>query len=60
MALLSCHQVARSFYGVQALCGVDLVVEPRRITGLIGPKGAGKTPLFTASQRSSARYLGLA
>src|SRR5437763_490337 len=46
MALLSCQQVARSFYGVQALCGVDLQVEPRRITGLIGPNGAGKTTLF--------------
>jgi branched-chain amino acid transport system ATP-binding protein/neutral amino acid transport system ATP-binding protein len=46
MALLSCHQVARSFYGVQALCGVDLDVEPGRITGLIGPNGAGKTTLF--------------
>jgi branched-chain amino acid transport system ATP-binding protein len=46
MALLSCHQVARSFYGVQALYGVDLEVEPHRITGLIGPNGAGKTTLF--------------
>ena len=46
MALLDCHQVTRSFYGVQALCGVDLAVEQRRITGLIGPNGAGKTTLF--------------
>jgi len=46
MALLSCHQVTRSFYGVQALSGADLEVEPRRITGLIGPNGAGKTTLF--------------
>ena len=46
MALLDCHQVARSFYGVQALYGVDLTVEPHRITGLIGPNGAGKTTLF--------------
>jgi ABC-type branched-subunit amino acid transport system ATPase component len=46
MALLDCHQITRSFYGVQALRGADLAVEPRRITGLIGPNGAGKTTLF--------------
>ena len=46
MALLDCHQVTRSFYGVHALRGADLAVEPRRITGLIGPNGAGKTTLF--------------
>jgi ABC-type branched-subunit amino acid transport system ATPase component len=45
-ALLECHAVARSFYGVEALRGADLTVEPRRITGLIGPNGAGKTTLF--------------
>ena len=36
----------RSFYGIRALDGVDLVVEPGTITGLIGPNGAGKTTLF--------------
>jgi ABC-type branched-subunit amino acid transport system ATPase component len=45
-ALLECHAVARSFYGVEALRGADLAVAPRRITGLIGPNGAGKTTLF--------------
>jgi len=37
--------VARSFEGVQALAGVDLVVEPNEVVGLIGPNGAGKTTL---------------
>jgi len=46
MALLDCHQVTRSFYGVEALRGTDLAVEPGRITGLIGPNGAGKTTLL--------------
>ena len=45
-ALLEVRDLARSFYGVQALAGVHLTVEARHITGLIGPNGAGKTTLF--------------
>ena len=44
--LLEIHGLARSFYGVQALRGVDIAVRPGTITGLIGPNGAGKTTLF--------------
>lgn len=40
MPLLEAAGVTRSFYGVRALDGVDLRVEARRITGLIGPNGA--------------------
>ena len=46
MPLLEVHGLHRSFYGVRALDGVDLAVEPGTITGLIGPNGAGKTTLF--------------
>jgi branched-chain amino acid transport system ATP-binding protein len=45
-ALLEVRGLARSFYGVRALDGVDLTVERGTITGLIGPNGAGKTTLF--------------
>jgi len=44
--LLEVRALQRSFYGVRALDGVDLVVETGTITGLIGPNGAGKTTLF--------------
>jgi branched-chain amino acid transport system ATP-binding protein len=44
--LLEVRGLRRSFYGVHALDGVDLVVESGTITGLIGPNGAGKTTLF--------------
>src|SRR5205823_4373905 len=44
--LLEVRALQRSFYGVRALDGVDLVVEAGTITGLIGPNGAGKTTLF--------------
>src|SRR5262245_32447582 len=46
MRLLEVRGLHRSFYGIRALDGVDLVVPPGPITGLIGPNGAGKTTLF--------------
>ncbi len=46
MPLLEVRGLARSFYGVHALNGVELSVARSTITGLIGPNGAGKTTLF--------------
>ena len=46
LPLLTVEGLFRSFYGVAALRGADLAVEPGTITGLIGPNGAGKTTLF--------------
>jgi len=46
MPLLEVRSLARSYYGVHALRGVDLSAEAGHITGLIGPNGAGKTTLF--------------
>ena len=37
--------VRKSFGGVQALRGVDLMVRPGTLAGLLGPNGAGKTTL---------------
>ena len=44
--LLSIRGLARAYYGVKALQGVDFDVRPHTITGLIGPNGAGKTTVF--------------
>lgn len=45
-ALLSIRGLTRSFYGVQALRGVEFDVHAGSITALIGPNGAGKTTAF--------------
>jgi ABC-type branched-subunit amino acid transport system ATPase component len=44
-ALLEARGVVRRFGGVVALDGLDLVVQPNEIVGLIGPNGSGKTVL---------------
>jgi ABC-2 type transport system ATP-binding protein len=56
--------VARRFGAVQALVGVDLVVEAGEFFGLLGPNGAGKTTLISilaglvAADTGTARVLG--
>ena len=47
-ALLRAHGVSVAFGGVQALLDVDLAVDAAELVGLIGPTGAGKTPLIDA------------
>ena len=44
--ILACRNVAKAFGGVQALRGVDLVVTPGRVHGLVGENGAGKSTLL--------------
>ena len=41
--LLETLGLSRSFGGVRAVAGVDLVIAPAQVFGLIGPNGAGKT-----------------
>jgi ABC-2 type transport system ATP-binding protein len=56
--------VARRFGAIQALDGVDLMVEPGEFFGLLGPNGAGKTTLISVlaglahADRGTARVLG--
>jgi branched-chain amino acid transport system ATP-binding protein len=46
MALLQVSSVTLSFGGLNALSGVNMAIEPDRITSVIGPNGAGKTSLL--------------
>jgi branched-chain amino acid transport system ATP-binding protein len=46
MALLEVNRLTRSFGGLMAVSGVDLVIERGEILGMIGPNGAGKTTVF--------------
>lgn len=56
--------IARHFGAVQALSGVDLVVEAGEFFGLLGPNGAGKTTLISIlaglvrADTGTARVLG--
>ena len=51
MAILSAHDIWKSFGGIEALKGVSLDLEEGQICGLIGPNGAGKTTLFNCISR---------
>lgn len=44
--LLRVDRLSKRFGGVQALDGVDFVLRPRELVGLIGPNGSGKTTAF--------------
>ncbi|HWP23485.1 MAG TPA: ABC transporter ATP-binding protein [Candidatus Binatia bacterium] len=46
MALLTLHEVSKSFGGVTAVNRVSLTVDRGEIVGLMGPNGSGKTTLF--------------
>ena len=44
-ATLETRSLRKAFGGVVALDGIDLVIEPGEILGVIGPNGSGKTTL---------------
>lgn len=46
MISLETRNLCRSFGGIRAVDGLDLVVQEGEVLGLIGPNGAGKTTLF--------------
>lgn len=47
-AILECRGIERRFGGIVAVTGVDLVIQPKEIFGLVGPNGSGKTTLTNA------------
>lgn len=61
--MLRCEALGKSFDGVQALAGVNLLLPETGIVAVVGPNGAGKTTLlnvFTGFLRADAgrSYLG--
>jgi ABC-2 type transport system ATP-binding protein len=45
-ALIRADALSKRYNGTLAVAGVDLVVEPGEIHGLVGPNGAGKTTIL--------------
>lgn len=43
MPLISAKNLTKSFENVKAVGGIDLSVYAGKITGIVGPDGAGKT-----------------
>ena len=46
MAILECKNLSKRYGKVNALEDVNLVIEPGRVVGLLGPNGSGKTTLI--------------
>ncbi len=46
MSLIECRNLVKNYHKVQALKGVDLMVDEGKIFGFLGPNGAGKTTLI--------------
>ena len=44
--ILEARGIAKSFGGIKAVQGVDILVRDRTLHALIGPNGAGKTTAF--------------
>lgn len=54
MANLECRNIKKSFGTNQVLKGIDLVIEPGKIYGLIGRNGVGKTTLLSVLTAQAA------
>src|ERR1700740_98279 len=46
--ILEAHGLMKRYGKIQALAGLDLVVNPGRVVALLGPNGAGKTTFVRA------------
>ena len=55
--LIEIQGLKKTFQGVPVLRGVDLCVDPGRMTVLIGPSGCGNSPGDQRFHRASQRFL---
>lgn len=46
MSILECKNLSKNYGSIPALSEINLVIEPGRIVGLLGPNGSGKTTLI--------------
>lgn len=46
--MLTAKNITKKYQGQEILKGVDITIEPGKITSLVGPSGAGKTTLLRA------------
>lgn len=49
MAVLELHNLRVNYGRREAVCGIDLTVEPGEVLGLLGPNGAGKSTTLLAA-----------
>ena len=44
--MITARNIRKTFGQLEVLKGIDIDIEPRRVTAIVGPSGAGKTTLL--------------
>lgn len=44
--MIEAHNIHKTFGSLEVLKGIDITIEPRKVTAIVGPSGAGKTTLL--------------
>lgn len=45
-AAIECRELVKAFGGLRVIEGLNVILQPGKVTALIGPNGAGKSTLF--------------